>query len=646
MGWDTEKYLALFVTESTEHLEALARDVLTLEKAPTAAQVDDAFRHAHSLKGMASSLGFDAIARLAHRLEDLLQKTRETLQPMPRATLDVVLAAVDTMQAQVRAARDHQPVPEASGLERDLERHRAGAPAETSAASTTTGASEPVASSSPTTGVPRWSVKVRISPTSSQPGVRGFLVYKRLSLLGNLFDLKPSLDHVKTGRLPQGLFSFEFEGSAPRAEIEKTIAAIVDVELVSIDELTAVSAREEKVEVPEPPRPVGEEPTRTVRIKTEVLDQFLDASGELLLATSRVRELTRQVVTGVRGPLDEALDRLTALVKDLNDRVMHSRLTPISLVTDRLPRVTRDIARRRGREIDLVITGADIELDRAIVDELGDPVLHILRNAIDHGIELPEERRMRGKSPAGRVEVSVRRQRDRVIVELSDDGRGLDTERLKAVAIERGLLTPEAARTLSEGEALLLCCLPGVSTAGSITDVSGRGVGMDAVKRAIESLGGTLEIESTRMKGTTFRLSLPLTVAMIRLLLVRSASQTFGLPLARVAGVVEAPTASLQSSQSTPVIQFSGQVLPVRPLSELLELPTPGTSASLTSSFVVVDVDAGRLAVQVDALLGQEELVLKPLSRPLDAVAGLSGVTILGDGNPVFILDVARLVSA
>jgi len=304
--------------------------------------------------------------------------------------------------------------------------------------------------------------------------------------------------------------------------------------------------------------------------------------------------------------------------------VMTARMTPLDVITTRLPRAARDIARRRGRDVELVITGADTELDRAIVDELNDPVLHLLRNAIDHGIEPPEERRMRGKPPRGTVKVEVRRERDRVILEVRDDGRGMDADRLRASAVERGLLTAEAARALSEREALMLCCLPGVSTATSVTDISGRGVGMNAVKGVVEAVGGLLDIDTQRGAYTVFRLSLPLTMAMAHLLLVGVGEDVYGLPIGKVSGVLESPRDALPSAQNLPVLHFGQTVVPVHELAALLEVPrdlTPRTS----TPFVVVEAEDGKLALMVDRLLGQEEVVLKTRDKYLEAHERLVG---------------------
>jgi two-component system chemotaxis sensor kinase CheA len=291
-----------------------------------------------------------------------------------------------------------------------------------------------------------------------------------------------------------------------------------------------------------------------------------------------------------------------------------------------------------------VITGAEIELDRAILDELADPLMHLLRNCIDHGLESPEERVAAKKGPRGRVLVAVRRARDRVIVEIEDDGRGMDAARLKAKAVERGLIAAEAAARMTDREAYMLSCLPGVSTAKDVTDISGRGVGMDAVKRVVENVGGTLEIESELGRGTRFTLRLPLTVAVVQLLLVQVGEEVFGLPIAKVLGATEADGEALSRSRDTALLPHGNGLLPVYALDELVGVPAPARRG--VRPYVVTEGEAGRVALAVDRLLGQEEAVLKPLSRPLDLLPGLSGVTILGSGRPVFILDVPRLLSA
>ncbi len=647
--WDTSRYLSLFVSEATEHLDALGKELVRLEGGVTPEAIDSLFRHAHSVKGMAGSMGYEATTALAHSVEDLLERVRSAPARFDRSVADLVLQAVDALVGHVKAANTSKPFPENAALIAQLKDLTQSMRPGTTPSPFAPPANPPLLETAggPESELPpRWLVTLRVATHSAQPGVRGFLAYKRLSSLGNLFRCTPSLDEVKAGRLPGGTFAVELESTEPEAAVAKTVSQVADVELVSLTRVASapppVAPEETKGAEPEP-RVVGQEPPRTVRVRTELLDEFLDLAGELMLATAGVREVGRGLQEELRGRLNETVDRLHGLVRGLHDKVMKARMTPVSVITDRLPRAARDIARRRGREIELILSGSEIELDRAIVDELSDPVLHLLRNAIDHGVEPPEERRMRGKPPRGTVKLSIKRASDRVLLEVEDDGRGMDVERLKALAVERGLLTAEAARDLPEREALLLSTAPGLSTAASVTDISGRGVGMDAVKRAVEAVGGTLEITSRRGLGTTFKLSLPLTVAMVNLLLVGLGDDVYGLPIAKVAGVVETTRASLAHSRDVPVLQFGASVVPARELSAVLEVPGRPHDVTAISPFVVVDTDDGRVALAVDALLGQEEVVLKALTRPLDQVPGLAGVTVLGNGRPVFILDVARL---
>ncbi|WNG40579.1 chemotaxis protein CheA [Archangium minus] len=713
MTMDMSRYLGLFLTEASEHLEGLGRDLVQLEREGAPAVVDSMFRHAHSVKGMASSMGFEPIAVLAHRVEDLVDAIRQDPSRLERNLVDLLLAATDVMMSQVRAVAENKPPDDASallgqlaervsvltgrtpGATRVLNRTAsvsasappapaaapapAPAPIRVAAAvseappapvSEMTPAAETPAASSATAQLAasvamvirtaeeeapkapsRWAVRLRIAPTCQTPGVRAFLVHKRMTGLGTLHDLRPSLEDLKAGRIPEGNIQLELETAEGEEGIRKALRNIAEVELVSLKPAVVApppapaTANAGPVSVDgSRSSPVGADATRTVRVRTELLDYFLDTVGELLLATARLRELGKVLPENSRPPIEEGVYRLHALVKDLHDKVMSARMTPLSLITDRLPRAARDIARRKEREVDLVITGAEIELDRAILDELADPLMHLLRNCIDHGLESPEERVAAGKGPRGRVLVSVRRARDRVVLEMEDDGRGMNAAKLKAAAVARGALSAEAAARMTDREAFLLACLPGVSTAKDVSEISGRGVGMDAVKRVVENVGGTLEIESELGRGTRFTLRLPLTVAVVHLLLVAVGDEVFGLPIAKVVGAMEADGETLDRSREMPLLPHGQGLLPVYALDELVGVQAPPRKG--VRPFVVMEGDAGRVALAVDRLVGQEEAVLKPLSRPLDLLPGLSGVTILGSGRPVFILDVPRLLSA
>ena len=536
--------------------------------------MDTLFRHAHSVKGMSASMQLEGIASLAHRLEDLVAPFRADPARLDAAAVDLLLAATDALSGMVQeAARGLSPAADAALAGRLADasrryRYRAEPPPAPSSppaaappradlpvpVATTPAAAGPAqpAEPPPSRGraLRRVQVDVEIAGSCPVPAVRGFLVVKKLGALGAVAEAKPSVDELRAGRIPGKKLAVLLDTAETLQAIERALAQISD--------LAGVSLREAEVERAPVPAPAaaGREPAdarRTVRVRTEILDGFLDTVGELILATARIRELGRALPAAARPALDEGVDRLHAIVKDLHDKVMTVRMTPLALVTEGLPRAARDVARRLGKQVEVEIRGAEIELDRAILEELSDPVLHVLRNAVDHGIEAPHLRLLAGKPATGTISVSARRERDRVIVDVADDGKGMDPERLRAAAVARGALRAEEAAQLPEREALLLACLPGVSTAETVTDVSGRGVGLDAVKRTVEGVGGTLEIDSAPGRGTRVTFRLPLTVAVQPVLLVRVGEEVLGVPIAKVHGAAQVTLSRLERSQGTPV---------------------------------------------------------------------------------------------
>lgn len=657
------KYLGLFVSEAGEHLEALAADLVRLERAgrdggDLAPVVDAMFRHAHSVKGMAAAMQFDGIARLAHRAEDLLGTLRAHGGKAPTEVVDALLLAVDGLQAMVVTATDGAPgEPDQRLLDRlgeasaALRAEAVGAPTPFPTAGHP-GLPEPERRAAepaphPVTPARRLEVAVEIAGTCPVPAVRGFLVLKKLAGLGSVVGCSPTSEDLKAGRIPGKRLEVVLEsGETPQA-VERALSQISDLASVTVHggaaEVAAGPAADQQPAGLRP-GPASEGP-RTVRVRTELLDYFLDTVGELILAAARLREVGRKLPEPYRGDHEEGVDRLSAIVKELHNKVMAVRMTPIAVVTDRLPRAARDLARKTGKQVEVAVTGADIEIDRAILEEIGDSLFHVVRNAVDHGIEPPHLRLLAGKPAAGRISVSARRERDRVIVEIADDGKGLDPQRLRQAAVARGAIRPEQAAALKDREALMLACLPGVSTADVVTDVSGRGVGMDLVKKVVEAVGGALEIASTPGLGARFLLRLPLTVAVQSVLLVRVGEEVVGLPIAKVHGAAEVELASLETSQGGPLLAWGGGHVPVHDLSRVLGVPGPRRQAG-ARQVVVADAGSGYIGLAVDALLGQQEAVLKPLAPPLDQVPGLSAVTVLGNGRPVFVLDVARLLAA
>ncbi|MFT3913311.1 MAG: chemotaxis protein CheA [Anaeromyxobacteraceae bacterium] len=680
---DLSKYLTLFVAESSEHLAGFSRDLVRLEKlageggSPTEA-IDSLFRHAHSVKGMSGSMQLDGIARVAHRVEDLVDVFRKEPSRLDTGAFDLLLASGDALQAMIGAAAAGQnPAPDEDLLRRltealknlsapsipsagprsgpetrdapkaDPDPVRAAAPP--APAAPPPPPAPPATSARAAEGGSRRKVTavVQIAGHSPVPAVRAFLVLKKLSSLGTVLASSPTADDLRAGRIPQKALEVELETSEALQTIERALSQISDIAGVTL------SAAEPPAPAPAAPAPAAAaggpaakpdaDAARTVRVRTEILDGFLDTVGELILATARIREVGKIVPEDAKPVLEESVDRLHAIVKDLHDKVMAVRMTPLALVTERLPRTARDVARKLGKQVDVDVKGSEIEMDRAILEELSDPLLHVLRNAIDHGVEPPHLRLLSGKSATGKIQVHARRDRDRVIIEVDDDGKGMDPGKLRAAAVARGTLSPDQAANLSDREALMLACLPGVSTAETVTDVSGRGVGLDAVKKSIETIGGTIELDSVRGAGSRVTFRLPLTVAVQPVLLVRVGEEVLGLPIAKVHGAVEVQLSKLDRTRGEPVFPYAGELVPVQDLTRLLGLPGDGKDAR---AVVITEGADGRIGLAVDGLLGQQEAVLKPLSQPLDLVPGLSAVTVLGSGRPVFILDVPHLGAA
>lgn len=379
---------------------------------------------------------------------------------------------------------------------------------------------------------------------------------------------------------------------------------------------------------------------QTVRVKTAVLDHLINITGELITNKQRLLNLSREMEA---APLNEALTELSRLLRVLRNEVMNVRLMPLATITDRFPRVVRDLAKKSGKEIDFTIDGKDIELDRGIVEELSDPLVHILRNAVDHGLEPAALRLSAGKPATGSIALRARREKDQIIIVIEDDGRGMDPSQITARAIEKGFITSEAAEQLSRQEALLLTCLPGFSTAGEVTDVSGRGVGMDVVRATIQSLCGTLAIESEEGMGSRIILKLPPSVAIMNVLLITTGHFTVAVPVNNIIRTLELKQESITNSGTERVFYLDDEPIPLVSLNRVFGKPLAPVKGNSVPVFVS-EVKGRKVGLVVDGFLGHQEVFIKPLGRPFDKAQGLAGSAILGDGEVVFILDVANLL--
>jgi two-component system chemotaxis sensor kinase CheA len=616
---DVRRYADLFLAESREHLTAFNHLLLEWERDPASRQpVEGIFRAVHSLKGMAATLGYTPVSDLAHRAEDLLAVLRGGAQPIEPAQLELLFRTADALESAVAAAvagRAESPRDPglAAALDEEVARlERSGA---RNAPQPPTAAPPPPAGRGPT-------VRVALRADASLPGARALLVLRRAEALGTVQGLTPPLAEIGTDAF-EGRFSFRLECTATPAEIEAALAGAGEVEKVEVAPDGADAPR-----------------ARHIRVDLRRLDSLMNQIGELVVARARLASAARRVAD---ADLDELVHHVTRLAESLQREIVAARMVPVWQVFDRFPRMVRDLARQTGRQVELVVEGKEIELDRAILDEIAQPLVHLLRNAVDHGIEPPEERTALGKPATGRVELAASRERSSVAIRVSDDGRGIDRAKVLRRSRELGLL---AAGVEEVGDEALFRLLgqSGLSTAERVSDVSGRGVGINAVTTAVRALGGALEVQSEPGRGTAFTIRLPATLAIVRALLARVGGETYALPLTHVAEAVDPRHAELQRQDGRETLTLRGEQLPLLRLREVLAVadgPPPARQP-----VIVLEMGERRSAVTVDTLLGLQDIVVKPFDAPAGTRPLFSGATILGDGVPALILDAAGLIRA
>ncbi len=664
---DMSKYIRMFVTESQEHLQKMDGLLLTLEQCgEDRAAIDTLFREAHSLKGMSASMGYEELAKVSHRMEDYLDRFRGGKGMLERHGVDVLFEGVDLLRKAVEEIGDGRgPTLKADPYVAKMAALLVTGPGPVESAPTDREEVDAANERARAKGLNLLAVEIHIAPDAPLPSARAYITLRRARDLGELVRSVPSMDQVQAGEF-SGVLSFLLATSRLSAEIQAYLASLPDVAFVHVcpagsepvaarpgaaaageSSHPAAGARlPVQVSLPPPPAPPGP-PTAVagagraatmIRVDTRLLDDLMDQVGELVTAKGSLLEASQVVAS---RSLHESIDRVDTLVKSLQQRAMKLRMMPLELIADRFPRSVRDLARRRGKEIQFEIVGKEIELDRAILEELPDPLLHIFRNAIDHGIELPEERVRMGKVPTGTIRLEATKERESVVIRVSDDGRGMDPAAIRRLALERGVITRELHDSLLDDEVLNLITVPGFSTAQEITDVSGRGVGMDVVKAGIESLRGGLLIESVVGQGSTITLRLPLTLAVVAVLLVEVGGERYALPVSFVEQIMEVSADDIQRSQGQELIARDGILLPLVRLHRVLGCPQEESAAN---PLVVLSMMRGRLVgVAVDRMVGYREVVVKSLGKALKGVRGFAGVTILGDGSTVLILDLNTL---
>ncbi len=619
-------YVDLFRTEAREHLGEMERTLLALEVGPAPEHFDLLFRALHTIKGMAAAMGYREVERIAHALEsrgDPLRAGREVLRP---ATLALLFEGVDLLRRGVEAAGEGgtptDPTPMLARLLADRAGAQGAAPPAVPTVSPETHAPDSTAAPAPADRV----VQVQLTPECPLKGVRALLVLKRLEALGSIRGTEPPqarwLQDGFTGR-----FAVTVRAGAGDDALGDAVRAAGDVARVVVRPVLGGDAG----------RSAG---TRTVRLDARRLDTLLDLVSELVITRDR---LLRQVEGAGDRALSRTAQELGRLVSAMQDEVLHTRLLPVSHVFDRFPRLVRDVAQGLGKEVQLVTAGRDLEVDRSLLDSLADPVVHLLRNAIDHGIESPDERRRAGKPPAGLLQLSAVRERAGIVVRVRDDGRGIDRDVVLRRAREQGLVPPGTVALDDEG-LLRVVAHPGFSTAARVTTVSGRGVGVDVVSTSVRALGGAVALETEVGRGTTFMLRFPVTLAITRALLVRAGGGTYAIPATQVLETLELDPAMRVVVRGRSGISLRDEVVPVVVLAEQFGVPPePRDGEDGPPPLAVVEAGGRRLAVQLDAVLEQRDIVVKPLETVRGAAPWFSGATLLGDGTPALIVDVASL---
>ena len=529
---DMSQYHDLFLNEAREHLKKISELSVVLERSPDDSETIAAlFRSAHSVKGMAASMGFNVIAELAHKMEDLMDRVRHGLD-IDATLFDLLLSGESCISAMLD----------------DIEHGGAGA-------------------------VDTAELIARIVAYSS--GEKPPELQKQ--------TMQSETDHGEPQKKEEQLFQ------------------------------------------------------QTVKVKTSVLDRFVATTGELITVKHRLASIA---AAANNKDMADAVESLGKHLREFYNQVMGVRLMPLSVILERFPRMVRDLARKEEKEIAFSISGAEIELDRGILEFLGDPLSHILRNAIDHGIETPAERAAAGKDRVGRLAVAITRLQDQVEIRIEDDGRGMDPEKLAAAAVAKGFVTRDQLARFSQLDKMMLICHPGFSTARKVTDISGRGVGMDVVRTAIQALGGTLAIISEPCGGSSFTLRLPITIAIVNVLLVKTGSLTLAVPLTAVERTMEIKSDDIATIDGQDQFFMGSETIPLVDFRTLLNLNSVAESRSGTTYLFLTELKGVRTGVKVDRLLGNQEVFVKPLARPLSALRGVNGATILGEGEVVFIVDI------
>jgi two-component system chemotaxis sensor kinase CheA len=655
---DTSEYLPMFLAECRENLQELNLAVVRLEEAPDDRETVDAiFRIAHSLKGMAATMGFEGMATLTHKMEDVLELLRQRGGGLSREVVDVLLACLDALSGAVDAidADGAENLDPAELVERlqSLVREKDDPEAVEEVVEETTA---PAKLAPITEGQVVLEVAAVLAEDAQMPAVRAFQVLAAAAEHGEVLRSTPAEGEVDgfEGRLIELLLATEKEVE----DVAAALRAVPDIGDVRVAEhtpepveeaapLAAVDATGAPAVAAPSAAATGNAPAagakkaghqhQTVRVDADRLDQLMHLMGELVVQRTHVEALSAEA--DVPG-LSQAMQELTRSSHALQAMVMQIRMIPIEAVFMRFPRLVRDVASKLDKQVELDLVGKETELDRTVVDAIGDPLVHLIRNSLDHGLESPEDRVAAGKAPTGKLTIAARHAGGSIIITVKDDGRGINPAKVAAVAVDRGLITREQAQLIDMRGAIELLFAPGFSTAAEVGALSGRGVGMDAVREKIRELGGEVTVTSVQGEGTVNEIRLPLTLAIMSALLVEAGDKPFGIPLQRVERTMRLEDNPVRSVAGNKMLVLKDEALPLRRAADVFGGAAAGADAEVPDTHVViVRGQEGSIALSVSKLIGQRELVTRPLPQNVAQEAAVSGAAVLSNGDIVLLAD-------
>jgi two-component system, chemotaxis family, sensor kinase CheA len=642
---DTSQYLPMFLAECREHLQELNLAVVRIEEQPDdRATVDEIFRIAHSLKGMSATMGFEGMAALTHQMEDVFELLRQRTGGLARETVDVLLECLDALAAATDAIETDgverlEPAPlieRLKGLVRDRTPVQAVARHGGEAAAVLPDA----VADGLVAGQAMLHARVTLADDTLMPAVRAYMVIAAAADLGRVVTSAPEVDHVEAfdGRVVDLWVTAEVEA----AVLSAALVSVPDVANAEVIEVAETAPQGEAVPVAAPvvvgERADASRAAATVRVDAERLDQLMHLMGELVVQRTQVEVLA--AAADVPG-LSQAMQDLTRCSHALQAIVMQVRMIPVEAVFLRFPRLVRDLSGKLGKQVELELVGQDTELDRTVVDALGDPLVHLVRNALDHGLETPAEREAAGKPAVGTVRISARHAGGNVMITVTDDGHGIDPHAVAAKAVRAGLITHEQAGEIDMARAVELLFAPGFSTRDQADDISGRGVGMDAVRAKVRELGGEVLLTSEPGQGTTAQIRLPLTLAIMAALLVRAGGRVFGVALDRIDRTVRLADHPVRSAAGQRMLVVGDAVLPLYDAAAVL-----GHARADDCEFaVIVQSHERSIALAVSALIGQRELVTRPLPADVADLAPVSGAAVLSDGEIALLVDCDALMT-